>query len=152
MPARATDRFADQIVPFYGATHPRLFEIERRCMDRDGRVVEFLDRVLPLGRVLDVGAGDGFTAEKLCRAGRTVVALEPDPGMVAARRRLVWASGVAQDIPWTSGGGSTKFADLGVWDRRLAVTETLAHLRLLVAEDRVANVDMDGNSLYVSKD
>ncbi len=65
---------------------------------------------------------------------------------------LKTAYGVAQDIPWTAGGGSTAFRDLGVWDRRLAVTETLAHLRLLVEEDRVANVDMDGNSLYVAKD
>ena len=100
MAAREPERFGDRLVPFYGSKHPRLFEIERRCMDRDGKVVAFLDDVLPSGRALDVGAGDGFTAERLSRGDRVIVALEPDPGMVAAGRGLIWASGVAQDIPF----------------------------------------------------
>jgi SAM-dependent methyltransferase len=90
----------DLAIPFYGSGHPRMFEIERRCMDREGQVVAFLDGVLPSGRVLDVGAGDGFTAERLSRPDRVVVALEPESGMVAGRRRLVWALGVVQDIPF----------------------------------------------------
>lgn len=100
MAAREPERFGDRLVPFYGSKRPRLFEIERRCMDREGKVVAFLDDVLPSGRVLDVGAGDGFTAERLSRGDRVMVALEPDPGMVAASRGLIWASGVAQDIPF----------------------------------------------------
>jgi hypothetical protein len=48
--------------------------------------------------------------------------------------------------------GKSSFQDLAVWDRRMAVTETLAHLKLLVEEDRVGNVDMDGASLYLAKD
>ena len=87
------ERFGDLVIPFYGSRSPRLFEIERRAMDRDGQVIDFLDRVLPAGRVLDVGAGDGFTAERLSRADRVVVALEPDPGIVTGTRRLLWASG-----------------------------------------------------------
>ena len=94
------ERFGDQVIPFYGSRSPRLFEIERRAMDRDGKLIDFLDRVLPAGRVLDVGAGDGFTAERLSRTDRVVVALEPDPGIVASARQLLWASGVAQDIPF----------------------------------------------------
>ncbi|MFH1501485.1 MAG: class I SAM-dependent methyltransferase [Candidatus Eisenbacteria bacterium] len=100
MTERGVKRFGEDVLPFYGSTDRRIFEIERRCMDRDGVVISFLDGLLPPGLVLDVGAGDGFTAERLSRPGRTVVAMEPDPGMVAPERTLVWASGVAQDIPF----------------------------------------------------
>jgi predicted O-methyltransferase YrrM len=69
----------DKIIPFYGGTNPVLFEIERRCMDRDGVVIDFLDRILPEGRVLDVGAGNGFVGIRLARARpRCVFAMEPD--------------------------------------------------------------------------
>ena len=97
---RDRDRFGKSVVDFYGSSHPRLFEIERRCMDRDGVLLSFLDSRLPDGRVLDVGAGDGFTASRLSRARRAVVALEPDPGMVSRRQPLVWVSGVVQDLPF----------------------------------------------------
>jgi ubiquinone/menaquinone biosynthesis C-methylase UbiE len=97
---RGVESFEGFLVPFYGSSRPRLFEIERRCMDRDGLVVALLDAELPHARVLDVGAGDGHTAELLNRDGRTVVAMEPDPGMVSRDRRLLWASGIAQDIPF----------------------------------------------------
>ncbi len=59
---------------------------------------------------------------------------------------------IAQEIPWMADQGGTAFQNLEVWDKRMAVTETLAHLKLLIEEDRVANVDMDGASLYLSKD
>jgi glyoxylase-like metal-dependent hydrolase (beta-lactamase superfamily II) len=59
---------------------------------------------------------------------------------------------ISQQIPWMVNRGSTAFRDLGVWDRRMAVTETIAHLKLLMEEDRVGNVDMDGASLYIAKD
>jgi len=59
---------------------------------------------------------------------------------------------IAQQIPWTVNGGKTAFQDLSVWDKRMAVTETIAHLKLLTKEDRVGNVDMDGASLYLAKD
>jgi glyoxylase-like metal-dependent hydrolase (beta-lactamase superfamily II) len=65
---------------------------------------------------------------------------------------LQTAYAVAQQIPWKAGGGNTSFRDLAVWDRRMAVTETLAHLKMLTVEDRVANIDMDGASLYIAKD
>jgi len=59
---------------------------------------------------------------------------------------------VAQQIPWTVGGASAAFQNLALWDKRMAVSETVAHLKLLKEEDRVGNVDMDGASLYISKD
>jgi hypothetical protein len=65
-----------------------MFAIERAAMDRDGLVVRALDELLPRGRVLDVGAGDGFTAERL-GANRRIVALEPNVGMIGARSLAV---------------------------------------------------------------
>ena len=59
---------------------------------------------------------------------------------------------IAQQIPWLVDEGGVRFQDLELWDKRMAVTETLAHLKLLMAEERVANVDMDGASLYLSKE
>jgi glyoxylase-like metal-dependent hydrolase (beta-lactamase superfamily II) len=59
---------------------------------------------------------------------------------------------IAKQIPWMVNEGGTTFQDLSVWDRRMAVHETIAHLKLLMKEDRVGNVDMDGASLYLAKD
>ena len=65
---------------------------------------------------------------------------------------LKTACEIAQQIPWMLEEGGIAFQDLAVWDRRMAIAETLAHLRLLTEEDRVGNVDMDGASLYLAKD
>jgi hypothetical protein len=70
----------------------------------------------------------------------------------ALRDGLKTAYEIAQQIPWMVDEGRISFQDLAIWDRRMAVTETLAHLKLLIEEDRVGNVDMDGASLYVAKD
>jgi len=72
--------------------------------------------------------------------------------MQSLRSGLKTAYEIAQQIPWMVNEGVTAFQDLPVWDKRMAVTETLAHLKLLMEEDRVGNVDMDGASLYLSKD
>ena len=72
--------------------------------------------------------------------------------MQSLRSGLKTAYEIAQQIPWMVNEGGTAFQDLPVWDKRMAVTETLAHLKLLMEEDRVGNVDMDGASLYLSKD
>jgi glyoxylase-like metal-dependent hydrolase (beta-lactamase superfamily II) len=58
---------------------------------------------------------------------------------------------IAQQIPWMVDEGGVAFQDLEVWDKRMAVTETIAHLKLLAEEDMVGNVDMDGASLYLAK-
>jgi SAM-dependent methyltransferase len=112
-PARGVEARQDQvtkIIPFYGAENRPLFEIERRCMDRDGLVIRRLDELLPAGLVLDVGAGDGFTAERLGRADRTVVPLEPARGMIDRERRLPWVRGVAQELPFRAGAFAGAYA------------------------------------------
>ena len=89
------------VIPFYGATDPELFAIERASMDRAGKVIRFLDETLPQsGFVLDIGAGDGFTAQALTAPPRTVVALEPSAGMVRPERPLPWYRGQAQALPF----------------------------------------------------
>jgi glyoxylase-like metal-dependent hydrolase (beta-lactamase superfamily II) len=72
--------------------------------------------------------------------------------MNSMRNGLQTAYSIAQQIPWMVNGGSIAFRDLADWDKRMAITETIAHLKLLVEEDKVGNVDMDGASLYLSKD
>ncbi|MBN2187661.1 MAG: hypothetical protein JW732_09495, partial [Dehalococcoidia bacterium] len=59
---------------------------------------------------------------------------------------------IAENIPWMPKQVDTTFHDLAPWDRRLAVMETIAHLKLLSSEGKVGEVDMDGVSLYLSKD
>jgi SAM-dependent methyltransferase len=92
----------EHIIRFYGSSHPAMFEIERRCMDRGGLVIRHLDSELPQGLVLDVGAGNGFTAIRLRSPARQVFALEPDPGMVDSGLPLPWVRGLAQDLPFRS--------------------------------------------------
>jgi glyoxylase-like metal-dependent hydrolase (beta-lactamase superfamily II) len=72
--------------------------------------------------------------------------------MQALRDGLKTAYEIAQQIPWMANEGRSAFQDLPVWDKRMAVTETLAHLKLLMEEEKVGNVDMDGASLYLAKD
>ena|SRR2546423_6714593 len=88
------------IIPFYGAGDRDLFAIERAAMDRPGKVIAVLDDLFGDAHVvIDVGAGDGFTAERLNRPGRQVVAVEPASGMRRPERPLRWIGAVAQSLP-----------------------------------------------------
>jgi glyoxylase-like metal-dependent hydrolase (beta-lactamase superfamily II) len=59
---------------------------------------------------------------------------------------------VATEIPWVPEAGGVAFGDLAPWDRRLAILETIAHLKLLASENRVGKIEQDGVSLYLTKD
>jgi len=59
---------------------------------------------------------------------------------------------VAAEIPWKLEMGGVAFSDLGSWDRRLAVLETIAQLRLLTSEGNVGKIDKDGVSQYLAKE
>jgi len=91
------------IIPFYGIEHPELFAIERAAMDRPGLVIDRLNQLLPGGTVLDIGAGDGFTAERLTRPDRTIIAVEPAKGMIDAARSLRWVQADAEALPFHDG-------------------------------------------------
>ena len=58
---------------------------------------------------------------------------------------------VATGIPWRAEAVGT-FVNLSPWDRRLAILETIAHLKLLTFEGKVGKIDQEGTSLYLSKD
>jgi SAM-dependent methyltransferase len=103
-------RRRDKIIPFWGVEYPGLFEIERRCIDRDGAVIRYLDALLPASRILDIGAGDGFTAALLSKADRFVVPLEPAAGMIDRSRRLPWVRGIAQELPFPARAFAAAYA------------------------------------------
>ena len=85
------------IIDFYGAHDPAMFALERKAMDPAGRVIDALDRRLPdRGLVIDVGAGDGFSAERLTRGSRRVVPMEPAVGMIRRERDPPWVRGDAE--------------------------------------------------------
>jgi SAM-dependent methyltransferase len=115
------------VIPFYGGEDPAMFALERRAMDRAGTVIEALDDLLPAGRVLDVGAGDGFTAERLA-TGRDIVALEPDARMIDRRRSLRWVRGDAERLPFPGGSFAGAYATWAYffsreWDPRPGIAE-----------------------------
>jgi SAM-dependent methyltransferase len=92
------------VIPFYGIDRPDLFAIERAAMDRPGLVIKRLDRLMPSGTIADIGAGDGFTAERLSSPGRRVVAVEPARGMIPTRRSVsrsvTWVQADAEELPF----------------------------------------------------
>jgi len=64
-------------------------------------VTAALDELLPpVGRVVDIGAGDGFTAEKLMTPSRLVIPVEPAIGMIDHGRPLPWVQATAQALPF----------------------------------------------------
>ena len=90
----------NDVIKFYAGEDPEMFEIERRCMDRDGKVIDYLNKHLPNGLILDVGAGNGFTAEKLTTPDRLIIPMEPDEKIIDPQKELVWIKGVAQHLPF----------------------------------------------------
>jgi SAM-dependent methyltransferase len=138
------------VIPFYGADDPAMFAIERAAMDRDGLVVRALDGLLPRGRVLDVGAGDGFTAERL-GANRRIVAVEPNAGMIGARS-LAWVRGDAEQLPFTAGSFDGAYATWAYFfSRDWDPTPGIAELdRVVRAGGPLAIVDNLGGDAFAA--
>jgi len=59
---------------------------------------------------------------------------------------------ISTEIPWKIEADNVTLKDLTPWDRRLAILETIAYLRLLTSEDKVGKVDQNGISVYLTKD
>jgi glyoxylase-like metal-dependent hydrolase (beta-lactamase superfamily II) len=55
---------------------------------------------------------------------------------------------IATEIPWMPGGESVPFNKLSAFDKRLAVMETLAQLKLLIIEGKAEKVVKDNIDLY----
>jgi ubiquinone/menaquinone biosynthesis C-methylase UbiE len=88
--------------------HPETYELENRAVDRDQRIEAAMRSVLDWsGRdLLDVGCGTGFHLPRWAADARSVVGVEPHPGLATiARRRTSRLDGVrmltgsAQDLP-----------------------------------------------------
>ncbi len=79
-------------------------------MDRDGVVIRYLHNILPSGRVLDIGAGDGHTAALLTRRDRLVVPIEPAEAMIDLSRSLPWVQAIAQELPFRSNSFAAAYA------------------------------------------
>ena len=141
-----------KIIPFYGGLNPDLFEIERRCMDRNNKVIDYLDLVLPNGLVLDVGAGNGYTAEKLIHGKRNVVAMEPDKNMIDLTRNLIWSNGVAQVIPFHSNAFDAMYSTWAFFFDGIAdIDEGLAEVERVIKEDgKIIIVDNYGDDEFCS--
>ena len=139
------------VIPFYGAEDPALFAIERRAMDRDGLVIAALDALLPTGRVLDVGAGNGFTAERL-GSGRRVIALEPSAGMIAPVDRVRWVQGDAEHLPFRDAAFGGAYATWAYFfSRDHDPTPGIAELDRVVARGgRLAIVDNLGGDAFTA--
>jgi ubiquinone/menaquinone biosynthesis C-methylase UbiE len=80
------------------------------------------------GQLLDVGCGPGVLVLELSRLFASVVALDPEPGMLAEGKRradlaalenIRWIEGMAEDIP-TLGLGSCKLVSFGQSFHRVA--------------------------------
>lgn len=99
--------FAAGLFPVCAATHDlgirRLFDLATLRLLLDCR---------PGDRVLDLGAGSGFSSEMLARLGYDVMALDPDlPALQANRQRQAWdreriegpvrvTQGIAEQLPF----------------------------------------------------
>ncbi|MGW7447587.1 class I SAM-dependent methyltransferase [Kitasatospora sp. NPDC054795] len=93
-------------VPYYArfrpAYDPRLFALLGRRFSLDGSQ-----------RVLDLGAGSGALTLPLAPLLRTVIAVDPEPAMLAEGRRLAARAGVS-GIDWRLGSSDTLLAvDVG---------------------------------------
>lgn len=140
-------------IPFYGADDRRLFDIERGAMDRQGKVIAALDQLLPSrGLVLDVGAGDGFTAERLRNPSREIVALEPAEGMRTPSRPAHWVGGEAEHLPLRDDSMDAAYATWAYFfSRAWDPTPGLRELdRVVRPEGVLAIVDNLGNDEFTA--
>lgn len=68
---------------------PRVYEIENRAQDVDGRIFSALDRIVALdgATVVDVGCGTGFHLPLFASRAAHVIGVEPHDGLRAGARR-----------------------------------------------------------------
>lgn len=89
-------------IHFYGSDNLNLFHIERKAMDKKGLVVSRLNEILPMGKIVDIGAGNGFTAAKLMK-GRKITCVEPSTTLPDFSIPVEWVKGTAEQMPFHDG-------------------------------------------------
>ena len=65
---------------------------------------------------------------------------------IDGQEKTAW--GISQVITWMPSVGGRKFDELASWDKRMAVMETLAHLKVMKANGAVETVSKDEVVLY----
>ncbi len=140
------------VIPFYGSEEPELFAIERQAMDRPGKVIAALDRLLPAaGDVLDVGAGTGFTAAALTTPARTVIPAEPAPGMWRPELPLAWTGAEAAHLPFRDSAFDAAYATWAYFFGDEACRPGLRELhRVVRAGGTLVIVDNAGDDEFTS--
>ena len=123
-------------------------------MDRAGKVIDYLQNKLPFGKILDIGAGNGYTAEKLQHSQRQIIALEPDSKMIDPSKNIIWVKSVAQNLPFHDNTFDAIystwaffFPDMGeeMVDKGIAEIE-----RVIKPDGKVFIVDNAGNDEFSS--
>jgi len=71
-------------------------------MDRQGKVIAYLDETLPPGCILDIGAGNGYTAFHLL-SNRNIVCLEPSETLPDFTKPLTWVKATVESLPFHRG-------------------------------------------------
>jgi glyoxylase-like metal-dependent hydrolase (beta-lactamase superfamily II) len=66
----------------------------------------------------------------------------------ALQENMKSAYQVASEVPWMSGSRAGNFQNLNLFDQRLALTETLAHIDYLCHEGKVQKFEQDGTASY----
>jgi len=135
------------IIPFYGACNPDLFSIERSSMDRSGKIVDFLNAHLPQGLILDIGAGNGFTARRI--RGRRIICLEPDPDMIPSDDDLLWVKGSAENIPFHDSYFDAAYATFAYFLAGIDKSKGLAEVeRVLKGNGTIIIIDNFGDDEF----
>ncbi len=92
---QATREAFDSVAPFYDGPFGNNALIERM---RGGLLRAIAESVPAGARLLDLGCGTGIDAERLARAGYSVVATDASPEMVARTRARVTAAGLGDRV------------------------------------------------------
>lgn len=138
------------IIPFYGSKQHEMFAIEREAMDRHGVVLDFLNRELPEGLILDVGAGSGYMASRI-RGNRQVICLEPSAGMMDRNISNIWIKGSAESIPFHDDYVDAVYSTWAYFLAGVDKTRGLQEVeRVLKPEGKIIIIDNAGDDEFTS--
>ncbi|PLX16263.1 MAG: hypothetical protein C0601_10645 [Candidatus Muiribacterium halophilum] len=140
----------EDYIHFYGSDHKDLFEIERKAMDRDALVIKRLDELLPNGRVVDIGAGNGYTASRLTK-DRIMTCVEPSTTMPNFDLPVNWVWGTAEKMPFHDNYFDAAYSTWAYFLPGVDKTKGLAEVKRVVKKDGlIIVVDNAGEDEFCS--